>query len=100
MAQFPLNDTTQPVDSEEEGRSLTMDKQWLGKKAIDCCLFYACFKGSLHCCETGREIDCRTFQLFLVSRNKKISVTITQTRGLSQKNSRSLNGFRVVLSQF
>jgi len=25
MAQFPLNDTTQPVDSEEEGRSPTTD---------------------------------------------------------------------------
>jgi len=31
MAQFPLNGATQPVDSEEEGRSLTMDRQWLKK---------------------------------------------------------------------
>jgi len=29
MAQSPLNDTTQPVDNEEEGRSSTMDKKWL-----------------------------------------------------------------------
>jgi len=26
---YPLNDTTQSVDSEEEGRSSTMDRQWL-----------------------------------------------------------------------
>ena len=26
MAQSPLNDTTQPVDSEEEGQSPTMDR--------------------------------------------------------------------------
>ena len=32
MAQSPLNDTTQPVDSEEEGRSSTMDRQWLIEK--------------------------------------------------------------------
>jgi len=32
MAQSPLNDTTQPVDSEEEGRSSTMDRQWVIKK--------------------------------------------------------------------
>jgi len=32
MAQSPLNDTTQPVDSEEEGRSSTMDRQWLNNK--------------------------------------------------------------------
>ena len=29
MAQSPLNDTTQPVDSEEEGQSPTMDRWWL-----------------------------------------------------------------------
>jgi len=29
MAQSPLNDTTQPVDSEEEGRSPTTDRRWL-----------------------------------------------------------------------
>jgi len=33
MAQSPLNDTTQPVDSEEEGQSLSMVKQWLEKRA-------------------------------------------------------------------
>ena len=27
MAQSPFNDITQPVDSEEEGRSSTMDRQ-------------------------------------------------------------------------
>jgi len=27
-----LKDTTQPVDSEEEGRSSTMDKRWLIEK--------------------------------------------------------------------
>jgi len=32
MAQSPLNDTTQPVDSEEEGRSSIMDRQWLIEK--------------------------------------------------------------------
>jgi len=32
MAQSPLNDTTQPVDSEEEGRSPTTDRRWLMKK--------------------------------------------------------------------
>ena len=32
MAQSPLNDTTQPVDSEEEGRSSTMDRWWLKRK--------------------------------------------------------------------
>jgi len=32
MAQSPLNDTTQPVDSEEEGRSPTTDRQWLIEK--------------------------------------------------------------------
>ena len=32
MAQSPLDDTTQPVDSEEEGRSLTTDRRWLMKK--------------------------------------------------------------------
>ena len=29
IAQSSLNDTTQPVGSEEEGRSSTMDRQWL-----------------------------------------------------------------------
>jgi len=33
MAQSPLNDTTQSVDSEEEGYE-TMDRQWLKKKNI------------------------------------------------------------------
>ena len=28
----PLKDTTQPVDSEEEGRSSTMDRSWLIEK--------------------------------------------------------------------
>jgi len=28
MAQSPLKNTTQPVDSEEEGRSSTMDRRW------------------------------------------------------------------------
>jgi len=32
MAQSPLKDTTQPVDSEEEGRSSTMDRRWLIEK--------------------------------------------------------------------
>jgi len=32
IAQSPLNDTTQPVDSEEEGRSPTTDRRWLMKK--------------------------------------------------------------------
>jgi len=32
MAQSPLKDTTQPVESEEEGRSSTMDKRWLIEK--------------------------------------------------------------------
>jgi len=32
MAQSPLNDTTQPVDSEQEGQSPTIDKQWLKKE--------------------------------------------------------------------
>ena len=31
MAQAPLNDTAQPVDREEEGGCLTMDRQWLKK---------------------------------------------------------------------
>jgi len=34
MAHSPLNDTTQPVDSEEEGRSSTKDRQWLIKNGI------------------------------------------------------------------
>jgi len=29
IAQSPLNDTTQPVGSEEEGRSPTKDRRWL-----------------------------------------------------------------------
>jgi len=29
MAQSPLSGVTQPVDSEEESGSLTMDRQWL-----------------------------------------------------------------------
>jgi len=29
MAQFSLNSITQPVESEEEGRSPIMDRQWL-----------------------------------------------------------------------
>jgi len=29
MAESPLNDTAQPVDSEEEGPSPIMDRQWL-----------------------------------------------------------------------
>ena len=32
MAQSPLNDTTQPLDSEEEGRSPTTDRRWLIEK--------------------------------------------------------------------
>jgi len=32
MAQSPLKDTTQSVDSEEEGRSSTMDRRWLIEK--------------------------------------------------------------------
>jgi len=32
LAQSPLNGTTQPVDSEEEGQSPTTDKWWLIKK--------------------------------------------------------------------
>jgi len=36
MAQSPLNDTTQPVDNEEEGRSSTTDKTMadLKKKSL------------------------------------------------------------------
>ena len=34
MAQSPLNDTAQPVDSEEEGRSPTTGRQWLIEKNI------------------------------------------------------------------
>ena len=34
MAQSPLKDTTQPVDSEEEGQSSTMDRRWLIAKKI------------------------------------------------------------------
>jgi len=34
MAQSPLNDTTQPVDGEEEDRSLTTDRQWLIEKKL------------------------------------------------------------------
>jgi len=34
MAQSPLNDTTQPVDSEEEGWSSTMDRRWLKKRCL------------------------------------------------------------------
>jgi len=29
MAPSPLNGTTQPADSEEEGRSPTIDRRWL-----------------------------------------------------------------------
>jgi len=36
MAQSPLNDTTQPVDSEEEGRSPTTDRRWLIEKKVVC----------------------------------------------------------------
>jgi len=32
MAQSPLKDTTQPVDSEEEGRNSTTDRRWLIEK--------------------------------------------------------------------
>ena len=32
MALSPLKDATQPVDTEEEGRSSTMDKRWLIEK--------------------------------------------------------------------
>ena len=32
MAQSPLNDTTQPVDIEEEGWSPTMDRRWPKEK--------------------------------------------------------------------
>jgi len=32
MAQSPLNHTAQPVDSEEEGRTSTMDRRLLKKK--------------------------------------------------------------------
>jgi len=32
MAQSPLNDTTQPVDSEEEGRTPTTGRRWLMEK--------------------------------------------------------------------
>ena len=38
MAQSPLNDTTQPVDSEEEGRSPTTDRGWLIEKKVIWCL--------------------------------------------------------------
>jgi len=34
MAQSPLKDTTQPVDSEEEGRSSTMDRRWLIERSL------------------------------------------------------------------
>jgi len=34
MAQYPLHDTTQPVSSEEEGQSSTMDRQWLNKEVF------------------------------------------------------------------
>jgi len=34
MAQSPLNDTTQSVDSEEEGRSPIMNRQWLIERKI------------------------------------------------------------------
>jgi len=32
MAQSPLNETIQPVDSEEEGQCPTMDRGWLKEK--------------------------------------------------------------------
>jgi len=32
MAQSPLNDTIQPVDSEEKGQSPTMNRRWLKEK--------------------------------------------------------------------
>jgi len=32
IAQSPFNDTTQPVDSEEKGRSPTTDRRWLTEK--------------------------------------------------------------------
>ena len=35
MAQSPLDGTTQPVDSEEEGRSPTTDRRWLIEKNAD-----------------------------------------------------------------
>jgi len=34
MAQSPLNITAQPVDSKEEGRSPTMDKQCLKRNTV------------------------------------------------------------------
>jgi len=37
IAQSPLNDTTQPVDSEEEGRSPTTDRRWLIESLPHCC---------------------------------------------------------------
>jgi len=40
MAQSPLNDTTQPVDSEEEGRSPTTDGRRLIKKEKKLVVFY------------------------------------------------------------
>jgi len=32
MAQFPLNGTTQPMDSKDEGRSSTINRQWWKKQ--------------------------------------------------------------------
>jgi len=34
MVQSPLNDTIQPVDSEEKGRSPTTDRRWLIEKKV------------------------------------------------------------------
>jgi len=35
MAQSPLKDSTQPVDSEDEGPSSTTDRQWRTEKKLD-----------------------------------------------------------------
>jgi len=40
MAQSPLNGTTQPLDSEEEGQSPTTDSRWLIGKKLSIVLNY------------------------------------------------------------
>jgi len=42
MARSPLKDTTQPVDSEEEGRSSIMDRRWLIEKTSNSEVSFFC----------------------------------------------------------
>ena len=73
QSQSPLKDTTQPVDSEEEGRSSTMDRRWLIKKSsITNSYTITCTAVKLKTKTLSKAVSVLLLVLFLVTCNFKL----------------------------